>query len=56
MGNKGDKDSFGLLVLAGLGVLVVVAVVLAWPGINIKVDYTTVTAIVAMAYAILVRR
>ena len=42
-----DKDLFGLLVLGGLSVLVAVAVVLAWPGINIKVDYTTVPTVLA---------
>jgi hypothetical protein len=45
--NKTDKDSFGLLAVAGLGVLVLVAIVLAWPGINIKVDYTTVPTVLA---------
>jgi hypothetical protein len=47
MENKRDEDSFGLLVLAGLGVLVVLAIVLAWPGINIKVDYSTVPTVLA---------
>lgn len=42
-----DKDLFGMLVLAGLGVLVLLAIVLAWPGINIKVDYTTVPTVLA---------
>ena len=42
-----EKDLFGLVVLAGLFVLVAVAIVLAWPGINIKVDYTTVPTVLA---------
>src|SRR5271170_3567762 len=42
-----DKDLFGWLVLAGLGVLVILAIVLAWPGINIKVVYTTVPTVLA---------
>lgn len=42
-----NKDLFGMLVLAGLGVLVLLAIVLAWPGINIKVDYTTVPTVLA---------
>jgi len=45
--NKTDKDSFGVIVLAGLGVLVILAIVLAWPGINIKVDYSTVPTVLA---------
>ena len=47
MENKTDKDSFGVIVLAGLGVLVILAIVLAWPGINIKVDYSTVPTVLA---------
>src|ERR1700679_2483460 len=47
MEGKRDRDLFGLLVLGGLGVLVVLAIVLAWPGINIKVDYSTVPTVLA---------
>lgn len=43
----GEKDRFGLLVLASLSVLVVVAIALAWPGINVKVDYSTVPTVLA---------
>jgi hypothetical protein len=42
-----DKDLFGMLVLFGRGILVFVAIVLAWPGLNIKVDYTTVLTVLA---------
>jgi hypothetical protein len=45
MEQKRDRDLFGLLVLAGLGILVALAIVLAWPGINIKVNYTTVPTV-----------
>jgi hypothetical protein len=47
MNNKGDRDLFGVIVLSGLGFLVVVTTVLAWPGINIKVDYNTVPTVLA---------
>jgi hypothetical protein len=47
MEGKRERDLFGLLVLGGLGVLVALAIVLAWPGINIKVDYTTVPTVLA---------
>jgi hypothetical protein len=47
MKERRDRDLFGLLVLGGLGVLVVLAIVLAWPGINIKVDYATVPTVLA---------
>jgi len=42
-----DKDSFGIVVLVGLCALVLLALVLAWPGVNIKVDYTTVPTVLA---------
>jgi hypothetical protein len=47
MEHKREKDLFGMLVVIGLGILVVLAMVLAWPGINIKVDYTTVPTVLA---------
>lgn len=47
MEHKGDKDRFGLVVLAGIVGVVVLAIVLTWPGINIKVDYTTVPTVLA---------
>lgn len=47
MESKGKKDSFGLIVLAGVAIVIVLAIVLAWPGINIKVDYSTVPTVLA---------
>ncbi|HXM10351.1 MAG TPA: hypothetical protein VN946_10420 [Terriglobales bacterium] len=47
MQDKRDRDFFGLVVLGTLGVLVALAIALAWPGINIKVDYTTVPTVLA---------
>jgi len=47
MNENREKDLFGLLVLGCLGVLVTFAIVLAWPGINIKVDYSTVPTVLA---------
>ena len=44
---KKDKGLFGWLVLAGLGVLVIVAIVLPWDGIKIKVDWNTVPTVLA---------
>jgi hypothetical protein len=42
-----DGNLFGLLVLGTLGVLAALAIALAWPGIGIKVDYTTVPTVLA---------
>lgn len=47
MEQKRDGNLFGLLLLASLGVLVVLAFVLAWPGVSIKVDVNTVPTVLA---------
>lgn len=49
MGQNGDKDRnlFGLVAFSALIVVVLIAVWLAWPGVNIKVDVSTVPTVLA---------